>query len=207
MKANFKFLFIALVICSSAFSQGNKFKIFLKQTNWTFGLGNSVVVDGGKEATFPFEFKAWNYVPFPNRLTLEGDYKKGWSFQTEFVYNQYKAGNIVDKIAIAKPATFFGSDFIAKFAFSHWVGKSGWFDPYVTAGIGYTYRSGAVNIHTGTNNVGLGCNFWIYKGFGLNLQGMGKFVMKGGAKSNYTNYSATIVYKLLGSKRSLGESK
>ncbi|MBL7918589.1 MAG: hypothetical protein JNM96_09330, partial [Bacteroidia bacterium] len=73
MKTNFKFLFIALVICSSAFSQGGKFKIFLKQTNWTFGLGNSVVVDGGKEATFPFEFKAWNYVPFPNRLTLEGD--------------------------------------------------------------------------------------------------------------------------------------
>ncbi len=184
-----------------------KLKIFIKQTNWTFGLGSHIVVDGGRETSFPFETKAWNYVPYPSRATLDGYIGNGWSFQTEFAYNRYKSGNIVDRVTISKPATFFGTDFNMKFAFSQWAKVHGWFDPYVTMGVGYTYRSGAINIHTGNNNLGLGTNFWIYKGFGLNLQAMGKFVMKGGVKSNFTQYSVTLIYKKLGALRNLGDGK
>jgi len=208
MKMKFAKIFtVAVCLMSvSSFSQegAKKIGIFIKQTNWTFGLGNHIVVDGGKETSFPFDTKAWNYLPYPTRITVEGYLKSGWSMQTEVSYNQYKAGNIVDKVTINKPATFVGTDFNMRFAFSHWY-KEGWFDPYVALGVGYTYRSGAINIHTGTNNVGIGTNFWIYKGFGLNLHGMGKFVMKGGAKSNYTHYSVGLVYKKLGSLRNLGE--
>jgi hypothetical protein len=66
------------------------------------------------------------------------------------------------------------------------------------AGYGFTFRSGVnkSQTSTGTNNLGLGCNFWIYKGFGLSLQSVGKFAMKGGAKSNYLHHSVGLVYKL-----------
>lgn len=177
----------------------------IKNTTWTFGLSEHIVVDGGKETSFPFDTKAWNYTPYPSRITIDGYFRKGWSFQGELAYNQYKSGNIVDKVSITKAGAYFGADFNAKFAFSHFAKSEGWFDPYVTLGYGYTYRSLVKNKNTGNNNLGLGCNFWIYKGFGLNLQGLGKFVMKGDGKSNYTHYSVAIVYKLLGKKRNIGD--
>lgn len=198
-------LFFALVMSGvTAFAQG-EFMRKIKGTTWTFGLSSHIVVDGGKETSLPFDTKAWNYLPFPTRVTVDGYFQKGWSFQSELAYNQYKVGSIMDKIAITKAGMYFGGDFNAKFAFSHWAKKEGWFDPYATVGIGFTQRSLAINKFTGNNNIGLGCNFWIYKGFGLNLQALDKFVFKGGTKSNYTHYSVAIVYKLLSKKRNLGD--
>lgn len=195
---------IALTLGINSASAQGTLGLKIKQTTWTFGLSEHIVVDGGKEMYFPFDTKAWNMVPYPSRITLDGYFQKGWSFQAEFAYNQYKSGNILDKVAIVKSGTYFGADFNAKFAFSHWAKKQGWFDPYATVGYGFTYRSLTSNKATGNNNLGLGCNFWIYKGFGLNLQGLGKFVMKGGGKSNYTHYSVALVYKLVSKKRNLG---
>lgn len=168
----------------------------IQNTSWTFGLSDHIVVDGGKETSFPFDTKSWNYLPFPTRLTGDMYFMKGWSFQGELAYNQYKAGSIMDKVTISKKGTYVGFDVNSKFAMSHWTNKQGWFDPYFTIGLGYTYRSLATNKSTGNNNLGLGCNFWIYKGFGLNLQGVGKFVMKGGTKSNYTQYSVALIYRI-----------
>ncbi len=188
------FLFIAVALLVFKNTQAQKFSI--NHTSWTFGLSSHNVVDGGKEMAFPFETKAWNFLPYPTRLTAEMYFVKGWSFQAELAYAQYKSGSIMDKITINKDGSYFGTDVNSKFAMSHWTNKRGWFDPYLTVGFGYTYRSLAVNKSTGNNNLGIGCNFWIYKGFGLNLQGLGKFVMKGGAKSNYTHYSVALIYKL-----------
>jgi hypothetical protein len=182
----------ALSVTSNSFAQAFR----IQNTTWTFGLGDHIVVDGGKEMSFPFQTKAWNYLPYPTKVYAEMYFVKGWSFQTELAYTQYKSGNIMDNVTISKPGTYFGFDGNAKFAMNHWANKQGWFDPYFTFGYGYTYRSLARNTSTANNNLGLGCNFWIYKGFGLNLQGLGKFAMKGGTKSNYTHYSVSLVYKL-----------
>ena len=189
---------------NTVFSQ-SEFMHKVKNTTWTFGLSDHIVVDGGKETSFPFDTKAWNLTPFPSRITIDGYFQKGWSFQGELAYSQYKVGSVMDKITLTKAGAYFGADFNAKFAFSHWARKEGWFDPYATVGYGFTYRSLAYNKSTGNNNLGLGCNFWIYKGFGINLQGVGKFVMKGGSKSNYTHYSFALVYKLMAKKRNLGD--
>ena len=204
---NFKSIIILLALTTAfntGFAQGDLARK-IKNTTWTFGLSAHNVVDVGKEMSFPFNTKGWNYLPYPTRVTVDGYFQKGWSFQTELAYSQYKVGNIMDKIAITKAGVYFGADFNVKLAFSHFAKKEGWFDPYATVGVGYTYRSLAINTSTPNNNLGLGCNFWIYKGFGLNLQAMGKFMMKGGSKSNYNHYSAAIVYKLLGKKRNIGD--
>lgn len=179
-----------------------------KHTSWTFGLSDHIVVDGGKELNFPFETKAWNYMPFPTRLTGEMYFMHGWSFQAELAYTQYKTGNILDNVAITKAGTYFGFDANAKYMMSHWTNiQNGWFDPYLTLGYGYTFRDLAKNKSTANNNLGIGCNFWIYKGFGLNLQGLGKFVMKGGTKSNYTHYSVALIYKLMSKSDKMGTGK
>ena len=203
---NIKFTLLCLaVICFFTTASSQDLMRKIKATTWTFGLSEHIVVDGGKEMSFPFDTKAWNYTPYPSRITIDGYFRKGWSFQAELAYNQYKVGSIMDKVAVTKAGTYFGTDFNAKFAFSHFAKKEGWFDPYVTLGYGFTYRSLATNKSTGNNNLGIGCNFWIYKGFGLNLQGLGKFTMKGGAKSNYTHYSVALVYKLFAKKRGVGD--
>lgn len=195
-------LITAAVIFSISKISAQKFRF--QNTSWTFGLSNHIVVDGGKETTFPFDTKSWNYLAFPTRITTDMYFMKGWSFQAEIAYDQYKSGTIMDKVAIKKTGSYVGFDMNSKFAMSHWTTKSGWFDPYFTIGLGYTYRTLASNKSTGNNNLGLGCNFWIYKGFGLNLQGVGKFVMKGGNKSNYTQYSLALIYKITSKGDKLG---
>lgn len=197
-----------------AYSQSFSLGRAIKNTSWTFGLSGHIVVDGGKETSFPFNTKAWNYLPFPSRISIDGHISRGWSLQGEIAYTEYKKGAIVDGLPIVAKGLYIGADLNAKFSLATLTKiKNGWFDPYLTVGYGYTLRNvpfvthldGYIaNKHTGNNNLGIGCNFWFYKGFGLNLQGLGKFVMKGGERSNYTHYSAAIVYRILSKKQKLG---
>lgn len=204
MKLRSIILFAAsLFIINTAFAQ----HFSLKHTSWTIGLDGHIVVDGGKETSFPFQTKAWNYLPYPTKAYAEVYFMRGWSFSLEFAFTQYKSGNIMDNLTITKNGTYFGADFNGRFAMSHWTNKQGWFDPYLTVGYGYTLRTLAQNKSTANNNLGLGCNFWIYKGFGLNMQGLGKFAMKGGSKSNYTHYSVGFVYKLMSKSDKMGTGK
>ncbi|MEI8137612.1 MAG: hypothetical protein WCH21_09845 [Bacteroidota bacterium] len=171
----------------------------VKNAVWVFGLSEHIVIDNGKEYQFKFDTKNWNLTPYPSRITAEAYLKKGWSTQIEFAYTAYKANKVVDNITSLKDNTFFSSDLNLRYHFEVLFKEPNFFDPFLTAGYGFTFRS-AVNrtqTSTGTNNLGVGCNFWIYKGFGLSLQSVGKFTMKGGSKSNYLHHSIGVVYKLM----------
>jgi outer membrane protein W len=171
----------------------------IKNTTLVFGLSEHIVVDNGEEFKFKFDTKNWQLMPFPSRITAEAYLKKGWSLQTEFAYTTYKANTIVDNVMQTKDNSFFSADLNIRYHFEALFVHQNFFDPYLTAGYGYTYRSAVTKMQTstGTNNLGLGCNFWIYKGFGLNLQSVGKFTMKGGDKSNYLHHSIGVVYKIM----------
>ena len=170
----------------------------LKNTVFVFGLSEHIVIDNGKEYQFKFDTKNWNLLPFPSKISAEAYLKKGWSLGTEFAYTSYKANAVVDNVALLKDNTFFSSDFNIRYHFDILFKAPSFFDPYLMAGYGFTFRSGVnkSQTSTGTNNVGVGCNFWIYKGFGLSLQSVGKFALKGGSKSNYLHHSVGLVYKL-----------
>lgn len=195
-----KVLSLSILFLASAFStSAQTFAQKLKNTVFVFGLSEHIVIDNGKEYQFKFDTKNWNLMPFPSKISAEAYLKKGWSIGAEFAYTSYKADKIVDNVLQKKDNTFFSADFNIRFHFETLFLQPSFFDPYLTAGYGFTYRS-AVNStqnSTGTNNLGLGCNFWIYKGFGLNLQSVGKFALKGGSKSNYLHHSVGIVYKLM----------
>jgi OOP family OmpA-OmpF porin len=170
----------------------------LKSTTFVFGLHEHIVIDNGKEYQFKFDTKNWQLTPFPSKISAEAYLKKGWGLQTEFAYVNYKANTVVDNATLLKDNTFFAADLNVRYHFETLYLKPSFFDPFLTAGYGFTYRSAVNKTQTsiGTTNLGLGVNFWIYKGFGLSLQTVGKFALKGGAKSNYLHHSVGVVYKL-----------
>lgn len=193
---NALFTIIALVVFSNTNAQS--FGRILKNTPFVFGLSEHIVIDNGKEYQFKFDTKNWQLMPFPSKISAEAYLKKGWSLGSEFAYTSYKANKVVDNITQLKDNTFFSADFNIRYHFDILYKTPSFFDPYLLCGYGFTYRTG-VNLtqnSTGTNNLGLGCNFWIYQGFGLSLQSVGKFALKGGTKSNYLHHSVGLVYKL-----------
>ena len=170
----------------------------IKNTTLVFGLSEHIVIDNGKEYQFKFDTKNWQLTPFPSKISAEAYLKKGWSLQTEFAYTGYKANSVVDNVTQLKSNTFFSADLNVRYHFETLFLQPSFFDPYLTSGYGFTYRSAVNSTQTsiGTTNLGLGMNFWIYKGFGLNLQSVGKFALKGGSKSNYLHHSIGVVYRL-----------
>lgn len=196
---SFKTISLSLLALGAVYTtNAQTFAQRLKSTTFVFGLHEHIVIDNGKEYQFKFDTKSWQLTPFPSKITAEAYLKKGWGLQTELAYTNYKANSTVDNTLQLKDNTFFAADLNVRYHFETLFLKPSFFDPFLTAGYGFTYRS-AVNKtqqSTGTNNVGLGMNFWIYKGFGLSLQTVGKFTLKGGTKSNYLHHSVGIVYKL-----------
>lgn len=183
---------------SSFTGQGSPIKRFFKKTPWTIGLSGHVVDDDGNPFKKLFDVsKGWNFLYYPSRLTIDGYYQAGFSFQGEFAYTQYKLSKRINNETNTSVGTFFSSDIHVKYDINELIGPTNWFDPYVAGGYGFTLRSGAKKPMTVTSNVGLGANFWIFENLGFNLQTMAKFAMVQGT-SNYLHHSVGIVYKIEG---------
>ena len=77
-------------------------------------------------------------------------------------------------------------------------------------GLGYTYRAGAgTSPHVPTVNLGVGMNFWIFRGFGIQLHSNAKFGVFPkiwNTPSNYLQHSAGIVYRWRKGGRNKGSS-
>lgn len=181
---------------------GGGFKRLIRKTPWTFGLSGHVVDDDGNPFKNLFNVnKSWNFLSYPVRLTVDGYYQAGFSFQAEFAYTQYKVGKLINNEVNGKTGTFFSSDVHVKYDLNEVFGPTNWFDPYVAGGYGFTLRSVAKKPMTATFNMGLGFNIWVYENLGFNLQSMAKFAMIEGT-SNYLHHSVGIVYKLEGGQGS-----
>lgn len=177
---------------------GGGLKRFFKKTPWTIGLSGHVVDDDGNPFKKLFDVsKGWNFLYYPSRLTIDGYYQAGFSFQTEFAYTQYKVSKRINNETNTSVGTFFSSDVHVKFDLNELMGQTNWFDPYVIGGYGFTLRSAEKKPMTATSNIGLGSNLWVFENLGFNLQTMAKFAMVQGT-SNYLHHSVGIVYKIEG---------
>lgn len=174
----------------------------IHKTPWTIGVSGHVVDDNGKPFKKLFDTKlAWNFLSFPARITLDGYYKNGFSFQGEFAYNKFKPGKEINGEIIKGSWTFFSADVNMKYDLNEVIGKTNWFDPYVAGGYGYTLRSGAFKPSSVSFNMGLGFNVWIFENLGFNAQSIAKFAMIQHT-SNYLHHSVGVVYKLSGGQGS-----
>jgi OmpA-OmpF porin, OOP family len=199
LKTSVLFLFLlSLTVSVNAQGGGKKtspVKRFFKKTPWTFTLGGHVVDDDGSPFSNLFNVsKTWNFLPYPTRLAIDGYFQKGWSFQGEFSFTQYKTGKVIQNNDITGTYTFFSADAHVKYDLNELVGDTHWFDPYVAGGYGYTLRSIAKNPNSANANVGLGFNIWVYQNLGFNAQTIAKFAMIEGT-SNYLHHSVGIVYR------------
>jgi OOP family OmpA-OmpF porin len=159
---------------------------------WTIGLSGSVIDDDGEPFANLFNVSdSWNFTPYPTRLHVDMAIDPTWSFEAAFTYNVLEAGKVQNDVVLSEDGTFIALDVNAKY---HFIKKQGVFDPYGTAGLGFTYRS-TLQYQTPTLNAGIGANIWFIPSFGLNLQSTVKFAMVG-KSSSYLMHSLGLVYRL-----------
>ena len=181
--------------------KSNSITRFFKKTPWTFNLGGHVVDDDGNPFNNLFNVgDSWNFLPYPSRIAIDGYVKKGWSIQGEFAYTKFTAGKTIQNEVIKGDYTFFSADVHVKYDLNEVIGDTHWFDPYLTAGYGYTNRNVVrnngfiLNPNTATANAGLGFNIWVYQNLGFNVQSIAKFAMQEGT-SNYLHHSVGVIYR------------
>lgn len=161
--------------------------------SWIFGLGFNAVDDSGDEFAEIFDVSdSWNVVPFPSRLSIGRYFESGLGLEAIATYNRYKEGKVIDKIVIAEDIDYYAIDFRISYDLNQILGETGWFDPYVGIGAGYT---DANNQGRGTYNATVGFRTWLSDRFGLDFNSTGKWAMSTENASNHIQHAAGAVYR------------
>ncbi|PKQ46577.1 OmpA family protein [Confluentibacter flavum] len=161
-------------------------------SSWIAGIGFNAVDDSGDQFNRLFDVEeSWNAVPYPSRLSIGKYFKNGLGIEAIASYNKYKKDKIVDGLPIANDEDYFSVDSRLSYDLNKIIGETGWFDPYVGVGIGYTNVN---DISRGTYNGVLGFRTWFSDRIGLDVNSSGKWAMN----SNYTNHlqhAVGVVYR------------
>jgi hypothetical protein len=178
----------------------------LKPSPWIIGLGWNIVDDDGNPFKRGLDRKSLNALTFPSTLSIEKSIYQGWSMVFCIAYNDYKAGQYVNSaIPLKSSSNFWSYDLNAKYNLCNlydinakWLrSEKKIIDIYAIAGFGYTFRSTQKVKDVSSFNIGMGGNLWIYKGWGINLQGLAKFALKEPlfrSPYNYLQYNIGVVY-------------
>ncbi|WP_245603261.1 OmpA family protein [Maribacter antarcticus] len=164
------------------------------QSSWIFGVGLNAVNDSGNVFNGLFNVSdSWNMVPFPSRISIGRYFKSGLGIEAIGTYNQYKEGNIIDGSRNPENIDYLGLDARLTYDLNKIVGQTGWFDPYVGIGLGYT---DANNLGRGTYNAVVGFRTWFSDRWGLDFSSSGKWSMgsENGA-TNHLQHAAGVVYQ------------
>lgn len=177
------------------------------QSAWIFGLGFNAVDDAGSEFEDVFNFEEnWNAVPFPSRVSVGRYFENGLGLELIGTYNQYKTGKVIDGVVNQEDIDYYAADFRVSYDLNQILGETGFFDPYVGIGAGYT---DANNQGRGTYNATVGFRTWFSDRFGLDFNSTGKWAMSTENASNHIQHAAGAVYRF-GIKKGLskkGEEK
>lgn len=164
------------------------------QSSWIFGVGFNAVDDSGNVFDGIFNVgNEWNIVPFPSRVSIGRYFKNGLGMEAIGTYNQYKEGNIIDGVVNPVDIDYYGIDARITYDLNKIIGQTGWFDPYVGIGAGYT---DANNLGRGTYNAVVGFRTWFSDRWGLDFNSSGKWAMsQGDGATNHIQHAAGVVYQ------------
>lgn len=157
-----------------------------------FGVGFNFVDDSGdafKDVTTVKD--QWNYVPFPSRLSIGKYFGNGIGLEAIATYNKYKEGNIIDGVINPEDKDYFGFDARVSYDLNKLVGQTGWFDPYLGVGAGYT---DANDVARGTYNAVVGFRTWFSDRWGLDFSSSGKWSF-GNEASNHIQHAVGVLYQ------------
>lgn len=198
MKATKLTLFIVLVhLFQISWSQHEDLQLTAKDSivvsSWVFGVGFNAVDDAGSEFQNVFNFSDnWNVVPFPSRFSIGRNFKNGVGLEAVGTYNQYKEGKTVDGLIVTENIDYYALDLRVNYDLNKILGETGFFDPYVGVGVGYT---DANNQGRGTYNANVGFRTWFSDNWGLDFSSTGKWTMNADNSTNHIQHSAGAVYR------------
>ena len=145
------------------------------QSYWLVSLGTNIVDDSGDEFGELFDLsEGWNMVPYPSRVSVGRYFKNGLGLEAIGSYNRYKEGKIVDNVVNPEDVDYWGLDFRVSYDLNMILGETGFFDPYIGIGAGYT---DANNQGRGTYNAVIGFRTWFSDHWGLDFNSTGKWAM------------------------------
>ncbi len=188
---------MALFLAFTAFSFSQEMPVLtandsIIKSSWIFGLGFNVVDDSGDGIRdYTIIKDQWNYVPFPSRLSLGKNIGSGFVLEGIATYNRYKEGNTVDDVVLAESKDYYAVDARLSYSLNRLVGRSGWFDPYIGTGIGFTHANESSRV---TYNASLGSRFWLSERWGIDINTSGKWAFKSG-ESNHFQHGAGVIYQ------------
>lgn len=164
------------------------------QESWILGLGYNAIDDSGNVFDGLFNVREeWNMLPYPSRLNIGKYFKNGLGIEAIGTYNKYKEGKIIDGTVNATDINYYGLDARITYDLNKIIGQTGWFDPYVGIGAGYT---DANNVGRGTYNAVVGFRTWFSDRWGLDFNSSGKWAMsQDNGATNHIQHAAGIVYQ------------
>ena len=187
---------MAILSSNAHFGQNEELQLTSKdsivQSSWTVGLGYNFVDDSGDVFDGSFDFSSqWNSLPYPNRLSIARNFKSGLSISAIGTVNKYKAGKLIDKVINDVDKNYLAFDTRLSYDLNKFFAESSWFDPYIGAGLGYTYAN---NEGRPTYNAILGIRTWFSDRIGLDLSTSGKW-RTGNIGTNHIQHHAGVVYQ------------
>lgn len=163
------------------------------QSFWLVSLGTNIVDDSGDEFGNLLDIEeGWNMVPFPSRISVGRYFKNGLGLEAIGTYNKYKEGKIVDNVVNPEDVDYLGLDFRVSYDLNMILGETGFFDPYIGIGAGYT---DANNQGRGTYNAVVGFRTWFSDHWGLDFNSSGKWTMNTENSSNHIQHALGVAYR------------
>ncbi|TMU56182.1 OmpA family protein [Flagellimonas algicola] len=163
------------------------------KSSWIFTVGTNFVDDSGDEFGSLFDIEdSWNSVPYPSRISIGRYLKNGIGLEAIATYNKYKEGKVVDNQVVTEDIDYLGLDFKLSYDLNMILGETGFFDPYVGVGAGYT---DANNQGRGTYNAILGFRTWFSEHWGLDFSSTGKWTMNTENSSNHIQHAVGVAYR------------
>lgn len=162
---------------------------------WAVGFGvNAVDVripsDFGDYAKDYIGTSDWNILPSISRVTVDRYLNDGFTLQLAGSLNKietFRTENDMDEL-------YWAIDANVKYDLNNLIGNTGWWDPYVYVGGGYTSLA---DEGEGMLNAGAGFNVWFNENLGLNFQTGGKKEFADKVKDHF-QHSIGLVFKFGG---------
>lgn len=192
-------LLIVLVGFFPKYARTQELKLTAKDSTvtsyWFFGLGFNIVDDSA--TPFGRDFlnidDTWNAVPYPSSLSVGRAFKNGLGAKVIGSYNNYNVGKKIDGRINEVERDYYAIDGMLSYDLNKIFGETGWFDPFIHVGAGYT-SIGSIGRTTG--NAGFGLNTWFNDRWGLNFHTMGKWGLGEDQKSTkQLQHTAGVLYR------------
>mgnify|MGYP004449199807 FL=1 len=163
------------------------------QSYWLVTLGVNIVDDSGDEFGELFDLsEGWNMVPYPSRFSVGRYFNNGLGLEAIGTYNKYKEGKIIDNAVNTQDIDYWGMDFRVSYDLNMNLGETGFFDPYIGIGAGYT---DANNQSRGTYNAIIGFRTWFSDHWGLDFNSTGKWAMSTENGTNHIQHALGVAYR------------